>query len=594
MYADISDPQIDADMAALAEKAKKFNAAYKGQLKEKLGPAIAEYGEIDMLSNKVMVYLSLRQATDVANAEIQAKLAAVEQKMAALAGEYLTFFELELVALEDAALEKLYASDAAVLKYKPWIEHARIFKPHVLTEPVESALTKRSPFGAGAWSSFFDEAETDLAFDFKGEKKSLTELLDVTSESKDAAERVEALQTINRGLEGSFAKYSAQTLYMVAGEKSVEDHERGYKNPMDARNKDNRVPTEVVDVLHKTVAEIGAPLAQRYYKLKAKLLGLPILKWSDRNAPMPFADTTRVPFDEAKKIVQAAYQSFSPTLAELVGRFYAENRIHAPVLKTKQHGAFNWSVVLPGGKPVAYTFLNYLGSSDNVMTLAHELGHGVHGILAGEAQGPLMFHAPIAYCETASVFGEMTTFNFLRERLKAAGETQPLLALTMDKIEETINTVVRQISFSNFERRLHGADAGYANWQEPRKLSVAELDRIWLEVTQEFYGKEGEVFAYENMDHLWSYINHFHRPFYVYGYAFGELLTQSLYAARPRLGDQFEPLYLNMLRSGATRNVTELLAPFGLDAAAPEFWSNGLTVSLGALINEAEKMAEKI
>ena len=246
MYAGLDDPQLDVDIAVLAEKAKIFNASHKGHLAERLGAAITDYAEIDMLSNKVMVYLFLRQSVDVSNAAIKAKVAEVQQKFAAVAGGYLTFFELELVALDDAVLEALYARDAVVLRHKPWIEHARVFKPHVLPESVESALTKRSPFGAGTWSEFFEEVEDGLAFPFTGgTKNTLSELLHVLSESKDADERARALKTINDGLRGYFAKYSAQTLYVVAGSKSVEDRERGYRTPMDACNKGNRIPDEV-------------------------------------------------------------------------------------------------------------------------------------------------------------------------------------------------------------------------------------------------------------------------------------------------------------------------------------------------------------
>jgi oligoendopeptidase F len=235
--------------------------------------------------------------------------------------------------------------------------------------------------------------------------------------------------------------------------------------------------------------------------------------------------------------------------------------------------------------------MNYLGSNKDVMTLAHELGHGVHGILAGEAQGPLMYHAPIAYCETASVFSEMTTFTLLKDRLVKSGDKNSLLALIMSKIDSMINTVVRQIGFSNFERRLHGMDESYSTWSEPRKRSVEELDAIWLKTAQELYGKEGDIFTYENTSHLWAYIPHFHSPFYVYGYAFGELLTQTLYAQRARLGAKFEPLYLDLLRSGSTKDVVELLAPFGLDARSDTFWNEGIAASLGALIEEAERMS---
>jgi oligoendopeptidase F len=594
LYTDINDPRLDSDLGALTAMAKDFAANYKGKLAELLGGAIKDYTEIEMLAGKIGSYLFLRESTDLTNAAIKAKHAAIQREMSLMRGEHLTFLELEMVQLSEDTLAKWYAADPVVAKHRPWLEHLRVFKRHYLTEPVESALTKRSPFDASSWGDFFDEVEADLTFQFRGESKNLTELLHLITESKDAEERAEALKCANDGFAGPFAKYSAQTLYMVAGLKAVEDKERGYSHPMDFRNKANRIPDSVVDVLHNAVTTLGGSLTRRYYKLKARHLGLPLLRWSDRNAPMPFADMTEISFGEAAEIVAASYESFSPTLTALVKTFFADRRIDAPVVKEKRSGAFNSSHVLPGGKAVSFTLMNYLGSNRDVMTLAHELGHGVHGILAGEAQGPLMYHAPIAYCETASVFGEMTTFTLLKDRLIRSGEKKSLLALIMSKIDSTINTVVRQIGFSNFERRLHGMDETYSKWTEPSKRSVEELDAIWLKTAQELYGAEGEIFSYENSEHLWSYIPHFHSPFYVYGYAFGELLTQSLFAQRERLGANFEPLYLDLLRSGATKDVVELLAPFGLDARKEDFWNDGITVSLGALIEEAEQLSREL
>jgi oligoendopeptidase F len=593
-YKDITDPHLDSDLRELAAMVKRFSEAYRGKLAEGLDGAIRDYSEIEMLQGKISSYLGLRESTELANGAIKAKHAQVQRDLSALFGEHLTFFELELVQITDETLDSWYRKGGIVAKHRPWIEHVRIFKPHFLTEPVESALTKRSPFDSGSWADFFDELEADLEFPFRGEIKNLTELLHVLGRSKDAEERAEILKTVNRGLLGPFAKYSAQTLYMVAGSKGVEDNERGYAHPMDRRNKANRIPDSVVDVLHSSVSTLGGALARRYYKLKARHLGLPVLRWSDKDAPMPFADTTVVPFAEAEDVVTTAYGRFSPTLEKLVKSFFSEQRIDAPVAKEKRQGAFNSSQVLPGGKPVSFTLMNYLGSNSDVMTLAHELGHGVHGILAGEAQGPLMFHAPIAYCETASVFGEMLTFTSLKERLARSGDAKSLLALVMSKIDKMINTVVRQIGFSNFERRVHGMDESYKTWGEPKKHPVEELDALWMRTTQELYGAEGEIFTYENSDHLWAYIPHFHSPFYVYGYAFGELLTQSLFAQRLRLGGQFEPLYLDLLRSGATKNVVELLEPFSLDPTSESFWNAGIQGGLGSLIQEAEEMSRAI
>jgi oligoendopeptidase F len=590
IYSGIDDPHMDLDIAEFTKQAEIFNVNYKGKLADKLGRAISDYSELEMLGEKVMVYLSLLQSLDVTNEAVKAKVAYVQQTMSQIQGEYLTFFELELVALDDAVLERWYASEEVARRHRPWIEHRRVFKPHLLSEPVEAALTKRSPFGPSSWDEFFDECEADLRFDHEGEKKNLTEMLDIITNSKDAALRAEVQKTINDGLGGYFAKYSAQTLHVIVGEGAVERNERHYCNPMEARNKENRIPDAVVDALHDAVKNVAGPLARRYYRLKAELLGMKSLQWSDRNAPLPFTDTTVVPFDKAMATVLSAYESFSPTLTSIIQGFISAKRIDVPATKGKRGGAFNCSFVLPGNRPQSFTFLNYLGSNHDVMTLAHELGHGVHGILAGEAQGPLMSQPPIAYCETASVFGEMTTFNFLKRHLADQGDSNALLALITQKIEGMLNTVVRQIGFSNFERRVHGMDAAYSEWKEPKRLSVEELDGLWLLTAKELYGEEGEVFTYENASHLWTYVSHFHRPFYVYGYAFGELLTQSLYAQQSRLGSRFEPLYLDLLRSGATKDVVEFLQPFGINPAEETFWTEGIRVSLETMIAEAEKL----
>src|SRR5579871_5467310 len=341
LYANIEDPRLDEDLHTLAGMAKAFSASYKGKLGERLGPAMRDYAEIDMLSGKISSYLFLRESTDLANAAIKAKHARFQRELSAVQGEHLTFFELELVQVTDETLNDWYQKDDFVAKHRPWIQHVRIFKPHFLSEPVESALTKRSPFDSSAWGEFFDEVEADLRFTFRGSVLNVTEILHLITESKDAVERADGLKCINDGFAGAFAKYSAQTLYMVAGLKAVEDKERGYAHPMDVRNKSNRIPDSVVNVLHSAVTTLGGSLTRRYYKLKARHLGLAKLRWSDRNAPMPFSDTTVIPFDEAADIVTTSYKSFSPTLTSIVKTFFADRRIDAPVLKEKRHGAFN-------------------------------------------------------------------------------------------------------------------------------------------------------------------------------------------------------------------------------------------------------------
>lgn len=591
IYTSIADPQIDKDIKLLIEMFEKFNVSYKGMLSEKLGHAVSMYADIHMLEDKIMFYLFLKQSTNVADSAVKAKIADTERILSNASAKYMTFFNIELVSLDDNILVNHYDKDIIAAKHRPWIEHLRIFKPHLLSEPVESALTKRSPFGFSAWSEFFDELEADIEGEFHNEKKTLTELLHLMTESKDCLERAELLKIIDDSLKGFFAKYSAQTLYMVAGTSSVEVQDRAYKNPMDARNKSNRIPDNVVDILHKTIETVAAPLAQRYYRLKAAHLGLKTLRWSDRNAPMPFADTSVIPFNDAKSIVISAFESFSPKLAELAVSFFEEKRIDAPAIKGKRGGAFNYTAVLPGSMPVSYVFLNYLGSNRDVMTLAHELGHGVHGLLSGKAQGVLMAQAPIAYAETASVFSEMAAFKFLKERLINTNDKKSLLSLLMGKIDDILNTSVRQISFSNFERRIHGFDSAAQKWNPPKKFAVKELNDIWIDCTKQFYG---DVFTYENAEHLWSYISHFHSPFYVYGYAFGELLTQGLYAKQSLLGERFEPLYIDLLSSGSTKSVVDLVKPFDINLTNENFWISGIENGLGNMIAEAEFLSKQI
>lgn len=586
LYRSVDDPALDADLKEIVKRCHAFSAAYRGKLGEKLGDALRAYADITARAMKVGVYLFLSKSVDVANAAIQAKRAEADRILNDASGEHLTFFTIELVGLSDADIARQAKADAFVAKHRPWIDHARLFKPHLLSEPVEAALTKRESFGPGAWSDFFDEVEADLRFRLGNDTLTLTEILHVVNDDPNRTRRSRALKALNDGLGGSFAKYAAQTLWQTAGSNALENKERGYKHPMQSRNMGNRIPDKVVEALHEAVTGVAGPLARRWYRLKAKLLGVKRLAWSDRNAHLPFEDKSLVPFGVAQhEIVLPAYRSFSPTLAKLIEEMVKEKRIDAPAGPNRESGAYCYSIVLPDGKPVSFNFLNYKGSKRDVMTVAHEEGHAVHGLLAGEAQGVLQQHAPMAYAETASVFGEMTTFNFLRDRMAKSDDAEALLALVAGKIDDMLNTVVRQISFSNFERALHGAG---------KKLSADELDGIWMDVTRAMYGKDGDVFDYADMEHLWAYVSHFHRPFYVYSYAFGELLTQSLYAKKDEYGTKFEPLYLDLLRAGSTKDAVGLLKPFRLDPTDPKFFADGITGSLGKLVTEAERLARKI
>jgi oligoendopeptidase F len=594
LYSSINDPAIDTDVAIFKKRASLFKRTYEGNLATLLGPALSEYTELVTIESKIGLYIGLRRALDTSDTAVQAKSAEIGMTMSSIFGECLSFFMIELVGLSDETLSHLYALDPVVTRHRPWIRKQRLFKDHYLPLPVESALIKRSPFGPSSWADFHTENESDLRFSLGKKQLTLEEILHTITTSRNQKQRASLMHTLHSGLSGPFAKYSAQTLYMTAGGHAVETKERKHSHPMEQQNKSNLADDKTVEALHEAVRTRGASLARRYYQLKATLLGLKKLRWSDRNAPMTFSDMSTVPYDEALATVITAYKNFSPTLADIIRQFVIRKTIDAPAIPGKRGGAFNWSTTLPQNNVQSFTFLNYLGSTRDVMTLAHELGHGVHGILAGTAQGPLMSETPITYCETASVFGEMLTFHLLNQKAQKSSDKKAHLALLMSKLDDMMNTVVRQISFSNFERRLHGMNATYTAWEPVQKRSPKEISEIWMTTTKEMYGNDGDVFTYEDADLLWSYIEHFHRPFYVYGYAFGELLTQNLLSKSKILGRDFEPKYLNLLRAGGTKVITELVKPFELDPTHTSFWTDGLEAGIGALLLEAETLAKEI
>ncbi len=581
-YAGINDPQINTDVELWIEKAQYFEKVFKGNLSTQLGNALDVFAELQELENKIFGYLSLLKTLDETDEAVKTKLDVCQRQIQIATGNYLTFFKHEITRLDEECIRVQTEHDETVEFHATWIADVRKQKPHLLSEEVEGALVKRSSSGPSSWSQFYDEVEADLQFKLNHKRFTQNEILHIANDDPDPKCRAQALKVFNRTLGKQFAKLSAQTLNMIVGAKQTEDSERTYPHPMSGRNADNKITDDAVEALHDAVLKHGAPLAQRYYKLKGRLIGIKPLAWSDRNAKIPFTSTTVISYPSAIQMVLEAYASFSPTLSEIIKEMIREKRIDAPAVPKKHSGAFNAPMILPNNTPACFTFLNYSGAERDVMTLAHELGHGVHGILAGNAQGVLMQSAPIALAETASIFGEMTTFNFLKRRAEAGGNKKALIALNVGKLSDVVNTVIRQISFSNFERRVHSIK---------NRLSVPELNNIWMHVTKELYGEDGEVFVYKDCEYLWSYIPHFHNPFYVYGYAFGELLTQSLYAVQSHFQkEEFERLYLDLLRAGNTKDPKELLAPFGLDPTRLEFWAEGFK-TVEALLTETEQLS---
>jgi len=486
-------------------------------------------------------------------------------------GSTVLFFTLELNKLEDADLkEKLKAP--ALAHYAPWLRDVRVFRPHQLSDELEKMLHEKYVAGRAAWTRLFEETMAALRFPVDGKDLTSAEALHLLSEP-DPRLRKAAAKSLGEVL-GKNARLFSLITNTLAKDKEIEDRWRHYPRPISSRNLGNYVEDEVVDALISAVRASFPRLAHRYYRLKARWFGVETLPYWDRNAPLPDEPHRIIPWPEARDTVLAAYGRFSPELAKIGKRFFDGRWIDAPVRAGKSPGAFAHPTV-PSAHP--YLLLNYQGKTRDVMTLAHELGHGVHQVLAG-TQGALMADTPLTLAETASVFGEMLTFRAL-----LAAETDPTSRKVMlaSKVEDMLNTVVRQIAFVEFERRIHDE-------RRQGELTPDRIGEIWMSVQGESLGPA--ITFEDEYKYYWTYIPHFiHTPFYVYAYAFGDCLVNSLYAVYQGADQGFAEKYLDMLRAGGTRRHKELLAPFGLDASDPKFWDKGLSVIAG-FVDELEKM----
>ncbi|MDD9912577.1 MAG: M3 family oligoendopeptidase [Alphaproteobacteria bacterium] len=589
LYQSENDPQLEKDVQSVLRQAADFAENYRGQLQAKLGEALQSLCLLEQLQNKIYAYVMLRSQVETGNEPLKKVMSSVQERLAQAWGTHLVFFEHEITQLSENDYKNLLQTDEVVQHHQPFLDHVRQNAQYLLSEEVESALAKRNPFGVSEWKDFMDEREAELFFEFEGRPIKMEELFSIVGREHDHTRRRQASACLNDGLKAQkHDKFMARALNAVVGKKALEDAERGYEDSMHSRNLDNKVDAATVQALHDAVENVAKPLSVRYYQLKAKWLGLEKLEWADRNAPLPITNTSTMPWVEGVGAVKEAFSSFSPTLRQFVDDIEAKGWIDAPVSKEKRSGAFCAGFAMSGesgqAEPRAYVMLNHTGTARDFATLAHELGHAVHDMLAIPAQNSLMWSPPLAYAETASIFAEMVTFEHLMKKCESDKEK---LSLYMEKCNDHINTVVRQISFSYFEQAMHAK-------RKMGKLTTEEITEMWMDINQRFYGEDGEVFIYKDVDNLWCYISHFLSPFYVYAYAFGELFTQSLYAVKDQFGDDFEEMYLDLLRAGGTKNAVELMKPFGLDPTDPTFWERGIQASFGVWLDEAEKLSEKL
>jgi oligoendopeptidase F len=579
LYSGIDAPEIARDLQKMDADCVAFETDYKGKLAEGvagddggvwLAQAVRRYEAIDDLAGRLGSYAGLVHAGDSVDAAISKFYGDVSERLTA-ASLHLLFFALELNRIDDAVIERaMQAPELA--HYRPWIEDLRKDKPYQLEDRVEQLFHEKSQSGYAAWNRLFDQTISGLRFKVGGKELAIEPVLNLLQD-RAPEKRKAAAQALAKTFKDNERTFALIT-NTLAKDKEISDRWRGFQDVADSRHLNNRVEREVVDALVGSVRAAYPRLSHRYYALKAGWFKKKKLAHWDRNAPLPFAATGTVAWPEAQKMVLTAYRGFYAEMADIAERFFTERWIDAPVRPGKAPGAFSHPTT-PSAHP--YVLMNYQGKPRDVMTLAHELGHGVHQVLAAK-QGALMAPTPLTLAETASVFGEMLTFKRLLSQTKNAKQRQALLA---GKVEDMINTVVRQIAFYSFERAVHTE-------RKDGELTAERIGQIWLSVQNESLGPAIDIRpGYEN---FWMYIPHFiHSPFYVYAYAFGDCLVNSLYAVYENASEGFAERYLEMLAAGGTKHYSELLRPFGLDAKDPKFWDGGLAVISG-MIDELEEM----
>ncbi|KAB2687360.1 M3 family oligoendopeptidase [Brucella pseudogrignonensis] len=581
LYPSAESAELKADLEKAAKDAADFETRWKGKLGEEaakanggnFADAIKEYEGLSELMGRIASFAGLYYYGDTTDSKRMKLFGDVQQKLTD-ANTPLIFFSLEINRIDDDVLEKAMASNPSIGHYRPWLEDLRLDKPYELDDKLEQLFHEKSITGYSAWNRLFDETMSSLRFEIDGEELAIEQTLNMLQDAYGAV-RKKASEALAKTFGANLRTFTLIT-NTLAKDKEISDRWRGFQDIADSRHLANRVEREVVDALSSAVEAAYPRISHRYYALKAKWLGLEKLENWDRNAPLPETPQALISWDEARETVLSAYGNFAPEMAEIAKKFFDKNWIDAPVRPGKAPGAFAHPTV-PSAHP--YVLLNYMGKPRDVMTLAHELGHGVHQVLAGE-QGALMASTPLTLAETASVFGEMLTFRSLLERTTNKRERKAMLA---QKAEDMINTVVRQIAFYQFERRVHTE-------RREGELTSERIGEIWMDVQRESLGDA--VNLNPGYETFWTYIPHFiHSPFYVYAYAFGDCLVNSLYAVYQNSEKGFQQKYFDMLKAGGTKHHKELLAPFGLDATDPDFWSKGLSVVEG-IIDELEAMED--
>ncbi|MEM9343359.1 MAG: M3 family oligoendopeptidase [Pseudomonadota bacterium] len=575
LYSGEDAPELARDFAWLEKECAAFASDYQGKLAtltpDEMLTCVRRDEKLSNILGRIMSFAGLRHYQATTDADRAKFMSDCQDRITGFTTQ-LVFFSLEFNAIPDETYTATFTANDEIARYKPYFDRMRAMKPHQLSDELERFLHDMGVVGASAWNKLFDETIAGLTFTIDGEEQGIEPTLDLLTDH-DRAKREAGARELARVF-GSNVKLFARVHNTLAKEKEIEDRWRNMPSPQAGRHLSNHVEPEVVEALRNAVVDAYPRISHRYYELKRKWLGLDTLEVWDRNAPLPMEDKSTVNWDTATNMVLDAYAGFAPEMADLAKPFFTDGWIDAGVKPGKAPGAFAHPTVT---NVHPYVMLNYLGKPRDVMTLAHELGHGVHQVLAAE-QGELLASTPLTLAETASVFGEMLTFRKLLSEAKDEAQKKVLLA---GKTEDMINTVVRQIAFYDFECKLHDA-------RREGELTPDDINALWMSVQGESLGP---AFTFmDGYETFWAYIPHFvHSPFYVYAYAFGDGLVNALYAVYEEGGAGFQDKYFDLLRAGGSKHHKDLLAPFGLDASNPAFWDKGLSMIEG-FINDLEAM----
>ena len=579
LYAGIDDPQIEKDLKKVKKQSAAFADTYKGKINKLSAAEFAEslhdYEQISILSGILGEYAYLNMCTQMKNKDAMAFYQNISEKLTDYA-KPTVFYSLEINKLEDSEIKKLL-QDKGVAAYKHWLERIRRYKKYELSEAVEEVLLEKSVTSSGAWVRLYEEHSSRLKYFVDGKEYNDAELSKLLQD-KDPAVREKAGKEMNRVSKENGPLF-AFIYNMVMKDKAIEDEKRGFKQPVDERNLAENVDGKIVDALAETVRENYKNIGHRFYKLKSKWLGVKKMQYWDRNAPLPFSADIHYSWDEAVKIVLDAYKEFSPKLYETALPFFENNWIDVPPRDGKRSGAFAAGV---STTKHPYLFLNFVGKQNDVLTLAHELGHGCHMRLR-QKNGELNETSRMTSEEVASVFGEMITFHSMLAKIT---DDKTRLCLIASKVNDMINTALRQIAFHFFETRAHAE-------RKNGELSEDRLSQIWVEEMRAVLGPS--VIVDKDSANIWAQVGHFFfLPFYVYAYSFADCLVNSLYETHQEgKVKNFPDLYLEMLSKTAITEYDELLSPFKLNPKKADFWNKGLKVISG-FIDELERLDKKL